>query len=229
MKKFILTLFAISALITSCGEAPKKVAELTPDSTPEEVMGFLLEGNRRFVSGETSYNHRDMEHVNTLTAGQNPAVAVIACSDSRVPIELLFDMGFGDVFVIRNAGNTAIGDVSVGSVDYALNHLGVKVILFLGHTYCGAITGVVGMGDDSGHHVENDENVANMLDLIAQEIEQHRGSGCADVTQAVVDNATTQANIYSQREFVKELIDDNKLIVAAAIYDLATGEVKLIE
>ncbi len=227
MKRNFISLFAL-LIAVSCGlqQTTQETVELTPESTPQEVLDVFMAGNARFAEGHPVSVHRDMDYVKELEGGQHPYVAVVACSDSRVPVELLFDEGFGDIFVVRTAGNTILDELSLGSVDYALNHLGVKVIFMLGHTNCGAITGVVQMGHDH-HEVHNDEEVVNMLDMIAKSIEQHRGTGC-NVTQAVKDNVLNQTALYTQREFVKRAIDEGKLLVVPAIYDLSNGKIELL-
>ncbi len=223
MNRIIFSIIALSLLI-SCGQANVST-QIDTNATPKEVLTALMDGNNRFINGGTNGANRNLNHVTKLNSGQQPQVAVIACSDSRVPVELLFDQGFGDVFVIRTAGNTALGKLSLGSVDYALNHLGVKVIMFLGHTNCGAITGVVQMGHGD-HHIENDQEVAQMLGVIGESLEKHKGSGC-NIDKAIVENAQNQAKVYASRAFVKEKIDKGELIVLPAIYDLATGKVNV--
>ncbi len=202
-------------------------SELSENSTPQQVLDFLLEGNKRFVEGHSAAPHRNLDYVQDLNKGQHPLAAVIACSDSRVPVELLFDEGFGDIFVIRTAGNTILDDLSLGSVDYALNHLGVKVIIFLGHTNCGAITSVIEMGHGH-HHIDNDEEVVNMVEMIAKTLEEHRGTN-KNLTQAVKDNVLNQTKLYTSRQFVKDKIESGKLMVIPAIYDLECGRIQFVE
>ena len=225
--RHIITLIAVClVMVGNAAPKAKKQVELTSKSTPKEVLAALIEGNRRFVEGESTAHHRDIEYVRDLNDGQHPLVAVVACSDSRVPVELLFDEGFGDLFVIRTAGNTVLDKLSLGSVDYALNHLGVKVVVFLGHTNCGAITSVVEMGHGH-HHYDNDDEVNTMVTMIANTLEDHCGK-CGDVNEAVLDNVNNQVELYTERPFVKELIDDKELIVVPAIYDLSCGRVKFL-
>ncbi len=227
MKKLVV-LFIAAALISACagGSTGSQQAELTDESTPQEVLSALLEGNRRFVEGGSMAHHRNLSYVRDLNEGQHPYAAVIACSDSRVPVELLFDEGFGDIFVIRTAGNTILDHLSLGSVDYALNHLGVKVIIFLGHTNCGAITAVTEMGHEH-HHYSNDEEVGDMVEMIAKTLEKHRGT-CANVDVAVKDNVMNQTKLYTDRPFIRKKIDDGEVMVVPAIYDLACGRIQLL-
>ncbi|MEJ4113431.1 carbonic anhydrase [Corynebacterium kroppenstedtii] len=120
---------------------------LTPDAastasgksrTPASVLHDLLDGNDRFVQGRALRPNQDRQHWSSLTQGQAPKAVVLACSDSRVPVELLFDQGFGDVFVIRTAGE--IVDMSVlASLEFAVEGLGVSLVVVLGHESCGAV------------------------------------------------------------------------------------------
>ena len=108
------------------------------DRTPQAVLQQLLDGNDRFVQGKALRPHQDRDRLSSLTQGQAPKAVVLACSDSRVPVELLFDQGFGDVFVIRTAGE--IVDMSVlASLEFAVEGLGVSLVVVLGHESCGAV------------------------------------------------------------------------------------------
>ena len=106
--------------------------------TPESVWTHLFQGNRRFMNNESAHPNQDMSRREKLTAGQNPGAVVLACSDSRVPVEIIFDQGIGDLFVIRTAGQ--ITDLSVlASLEYAVVSLGVPLVVVLGHEGCGAV------------------------------------------------------------------------------------------
>ncbi|MFR9650589.1 MAG: carbonic anhydrase [Rikenellaceae bacterium] len=227
MKKIIFTLLTAVA-VTACGLFTQSgdQLELTDSSTPQEVLDFMMAGNRRFVEGHAEPQHRNLNYVRDLNSGQHPYAAVVACSDSRVPVELLFDEGFGDIFVVRTAGNTILDHLSLGSVDYALNHLEVKVIFFLGHTNCGAITAVTQMGHEH-HHINNDEEVGDMVEMIAKTLESHRGTNC-NVDAAVKENVLNQTKLYTERPFIKRMIEENRVIIVPAIYDLASGEVQIL-
>ena len=104
----------------------------------EKGLEELLEGNRRFSEGERTCPNASPTRRREVAEGQNPFAVVIACSDSRVPPEILLDRGIGDLFVIRTAGNV-IDDAALGSIEYAVEHLGVRLVLVMGHTRCGAV------------------------------------------------------------------------------------------
>lgn len=112
------------------------------------MWGSLTAGNERFAADETATPNRDLERRAQIREGQNPVAAVIACSDSRVPVELLFDAGFGDIFVIRTAGGCVDSAVSA-SVEYAVDALGVPLVVFLSHEKCGAVGAAVAAVDNA--------------------------------------------------------------------------------
>lgn len=117
---------------------PANSSARADDRTPQAVLQQLLDGNDRFVQGKALRPHQDRDRLSSLTQGQAPKAVVLACSDSRVPVELLFDQGFGDVFVIRTAGE--IVDMSVlASLEFAVEGLGVSLVVVLGHESCGAV------------------------------------------------------------------------------------------
>jgi carbonic anhydrase len=109
-----------------------------PPTTPETVLETLREGHQRFLSGHSLHPHSSRQRMLDVENGQHPFAAVLGCADSRVPVELLFDIGFGDLFVVRNAGTMAF-TAAIGSLEYAVGHLGVPLIVVLGHEACGAV------------------------------------------------------------------------------------------
>jgi carbonic anhydrase len=109
--------------------------------SPQEVLDELRQGHRRFLDGRSLHPHTSRERMLEVEDGQHPTAAVLGCADSRVPVELLFDTGFGDLFVVRNAGTMAT-PAAIASLEYAVGHLGVPVIVVLGHERCGAVEAV---------------------------------------------------------------------------------------
>src|SRR6185437_4051920 len=117
--------------------------------TPDEVLVALAEGNKRFVRGETIDSHRSMERLKKVADVQAPFAVFLGCADSRVPVEIIFDQGFGDLFVTRIAGNVATPE-TIGSLEFGVQVLGAKVIYVLGHTACGAVTAAMTCAPASG-------------------------------------------------------------------------------
>lgn len=114
------------------------MVRMTNEPTPQEALESLVEGNRRFMAEDSDHPHQDRGRRELLTSGQRPHAVVLACSDSRVPVEIIFDQGLGDIFVIRTAGE--ITDLSVlASLEFAVVSLGVPLVVVLGHESCGAV------------------------------------------------------------------------------------------
>ncbi len=117
----------------------------TPPSSPVEVLKALQEGNARWAEGKSVHPHSDFaRRTSVAKEGQKPFAAILSCADSRVPPELLFDQGVGDLFAVRVAGNS-VGQLGLQSLEYAVGHLGVETIMVLGHQNCGAVKGAVDM------------------------------------------------------------------------------------
>src|SRR5262249_17010632 len=134
-------LWITSAPLTAGAQAQHHAA--LPQITAAEAIERLKAGNQRFVSGKITHPHSGAKPRAELTTGQHPFAVIRGCSTSRVPAELVFDQGFGDLFVVRVAGNVA-GEDETGSVEYAVNHLQAPLVLVLGHEQCGAVTAALG-------------------------------------------------------------------------------------
>ena len=125
--------------------AADPAAKAGPSRPPDDVLNALLEGNKRFVAGQAAGPRRRPEDFLAVAEGQRPGAVVVGCSDSRVPPELVFDQGVGDLFVVRVAGNVVVkaGFTVKGSIEYAVAELGAPLIVVLGHTGCGAIKAAI--------------------------------------------------------------------------------------
>ena len=113
--------------------------QLAPQQRPAAVLRWLQQGHQRFLDGHSLHPHTTRERMRAVMEGQHPLAAVLGCADSRVPVELLFDTGFGDLFVVRNAG-TMSTTAAIASLEYAVGHLDVALIVVLGHEACGAVS-----------------------------------------------------------------------------------------
>jgi carbonic anhydrase len=192
---------------------------------PEQVLEILKEGNQRFFNDQPI--HRSLpDEIKALSTTQHPIAVVLGCIDSRVPVETIFDMGVGDIFVIRIAGNIVNDDI-LASLEFACHISGAKLILVLGHTNCGAIKAAC----DAPHHI--DHNLSHLLNKIKPAIEaekttlNHRNSDNADylrnVTELNVIN--TVKKIYSESNVLNRLINDKAIQLTGALYDIKTGRV----
>jgi len=183
----------------------------------QKIWQELLEGNDRFVKGQMKYQHQDAARRLDLLKGQHPLTAVLCCSDSRVPPEVIFDQGLGDLFVVRTAGNL-VDDVALGSLEYAVEHLHVRLLLVLGHSQCGAVTAAVQGGDAPGH-------IGAVVERLADAVKRSGGQ----VAQAVDENIRSMvAMLRTNEPILAEAVAVGHLVVLGARYDLEDGRVRLV-
>ena len=215
-KKVFINLMAL-ALVGMTFTMCKNSSSSTP-STPQEALAELMAGNERYVQEKSIHPRGGKERIAETAPHQAPFAAVVGCSDSRVPVELLFDQGIGDIFVIRTAGNNVNSEMVMGSVDYAIEHLGVKVLLVLGHGSCGGVTGAISEGE------EEHGNIGNLLSTIRNDVSQYVGR--ADSLDAAIrHHAHVQVERIMAYPHVAEKIEKGELLVKQAYYDVHTGKV----
>ena len=188
-----------------------------------EVLEMLNEGNHRFVNQDPM--PRDLkEQVNTTSTGQFPLAVVISCIDSRVPTEMVFDQGIGDIFCVRVAGNVINQDV-LGSIEFACKVAGVKLIVVMGHTSCGAVKGAC-----------NDVELGNLTGLLnkikpAISIVSNRGLAADDsrfVDEVAHENVQLSLEtILQDSPVIKEMVDHHEVKCAKGMYSVQTGKVEL--
>ena len=192
--------------------------------TADEVVAALKAGNARFVAGTTQNPHSGIDRVVETSTGQTPMVTILGCSDSRVPLERVFDQGVGDIFVVRVAGNVADTD-EIGSVEYGTGHLHTPVMIVLGHTKCGAVSAVA-----TGAVVHG--SIPALVDNIVPAVERarHAHPGVADkdiIPFAVRENVLeSMASTFTHSEEIRDLVKEGKLRVIGAVYDIDTGSVE---
>ena len=189
--------------------------------TPSVALQQLKEGNARFASNLTK--KRDWSAKVLATAsGQFPFAAILACMDSRAPVEIVFDQGLGDTFGIRVAGNV-VNDDELGSLEYAVK-VGTKLIVVLGHTQCGAIKGAI-----------DDVKLGNLTALLAKIRPSVATAGCSSADDACVTKVTelnvrqSMKEIRERSAYLKKYLDDGKVGLVGGIYDVATGRVMFLE
>lgn len=192
--------------------------------TPSERLSELEAGNARYAAGTSTHPRLTAERRQEVAKGQNPFATVLSCSDSRVPVEQLFDQGVGDLFVVRVAGNVAQED-EIGSVEYGTGHLNTPLLIVLGHESCGAVKAVV---ENAAVH----GSIPALLEAIRQPVDQARANHPGFTGDALV-HAAVEANvmgsikaILSQSRIVRDLVRSGKLKVVGAVYDLGTGAVR---
>jgi carbonic anhydrase len=191
-----------------------------------EARQRLLEGNKRFVGGESIHGHASKDWRKRLTAGQKPFATILGCSDSRVPTELVFDQGFGDLFVIRIAGNVISTDVE-GSLQYAEHHLHVPLLMVLGHEGCGAVTAALDAKFKRAHEPERIEALVRMIEPGLKDIDP-KLSPDKQLNAAVEANVRWSMKQLAQLPEAKKALEEKRLEMVGAVYDLQTGKVRLL-
>lgn len=207
-------------LLVGCGGASSTTSKTASPAGSDAALAALEEGNARFVAGNTSRKDISAAKRESLSAGQKPFAVVLGCSDSRVPPEMVFDQGLGDIFVVRVAGNV-VDPVVLGSVEYAVDHLHAPLVVVLGHQGCGAVAAAIEGGGQPG-------DIGSFLSLIQPSVQQARSRGLTGDAEA---EAVTELNVRSSMDavnsspIVSELVKGGKLAVKGAEYQLKSGVV----
>ena len=232
--------------------APALAASLPEDiTTPEAALAELKAGNDRFVGGEiteevkegkklvrrermvgkrarTLSTQQDPELREKLAEGQSPFAAIVTCSDSRAMDNLIFDQELGRLFTIRVAGNTP-GTIGLASIEYAVKHLGSKIVVVMGHSRCGAVGAVADSRGKPlhGHMHAFQEHMAGLLDVVVRDPNETDTEYKGRLEK---ENAIRQAQaVYDRSEIIREFVDNGKTMVVPAKYDLRTGKVTFFD
>lgn len=202
-------------------------AETQASLTPMEVIQLLKDGNERFVNDE-AVERNFMEQVQQTAEGQYPMAAILGCIDSRVPHEIVFDKGVGDIFSARIAGNFVNTDI-LGSLEFATAAAGSKVIVVLGHTSCGAVKGACD-NVELGNLTATLSNIAPAIYSL-DDVEGERSSANEDYVHAVAEKNVhlNVQNMVDRSPIIRDLVESGDLIVIGAMHDVATGEVTFYE
>ncbi|MGP1272038.1 MAG: carbonic anhydrase family protein [Phycisphaerales bacterium] len=215
----------------STGLGTGRTDVLTADAraamTPADVLADLKAGNERFAAGNVTKQAWLTQAEKTAAGGQYPKAIVLSCLDSRVPAEIVFDQGIGDIFVGRVAGNFENRDM-LGSFEFGTAVAGAKVIVVLGHTSCGAVKGTIDqaqLGNLTGT-LENIEPAVAMAGEMGE-----RASSNADLVEAVTiaNVRKTVADITAESPVLAQLVSEGKLLVVGGVYDLATGQIRWLD
>ena len=188
-----------------------------------QVLTALKEGNDAFAAGKSKFPRADdARRTDTATNGQKPKVTVLACSDSRVPVELLMDQGVGDVFTVRVAGNVADVD-EMGSIEYGVDHLETPLLVVMGHTGCGAVTAVAKGAELHGHIPQLVDNIIPAVQSVRR---THKGDEQSMIEAAVRANVWQSIqDVISKSSVVRQRVADGRLEVVGAVYDLDSGTI----
>lgn len=220
-----ISLAMLILIVAAALASPTLAASATPGISADEAMRVLKAGNARYGEGKLQHLHQDRaRRALTAAQGQHPLAAVLTCSDSRVPAEIIFDQGIGDIFVVRVAGNVAATD-EIGSMEYAVDHLAVPLVVVLGHSQCGAVGAVL---DDT----KLPPNIASLVAPIQPAVDKAREANPQAAKEvllqaAITDNVWQAINdMLRQSPIIREKVKDNQVQVVGALYDLDSGQVQ---
>jgi carbonic anhydrase len=202
------------------------MSSAAPSITPDEALQRLIDGNARFVGGQSAQQSPARDWLKDLVGSQNPFATILGCSDSRVPPEIVFDQGLGDLFIVRVAGNVVSAEI-LGSLGYALEHLRTPLFVVLGHERCGAVQAAL---QTKFHQAEHPEKIADLLNAMLpgldaidpnepEEIQWLHGVE-ANVRWALHQLAATPAGAAA--------IAERRIKLVGAIYELATGRIRFL-
>ena len=191
----------------------------------DEALRLLIKGNARFLAGKPERPHCTVDCRMEVAGGQSPFAVIVSCSDSRVPPEIVFDRGIGDLFVIRVAGNV-VDNIVIGSLTLALNHFGCPLVVVLGHESCGAIR--VALSPDEVL-IREPVPIIRIVEMIRENIPEAMAGSVRDdavVAAAVHEHTAAAVQLIVEEPFIAERIAEGKVQVIPAYYSLATGEVE---
>lgn len=217
--KFILFFISTLALANSGATNEPKV-------TGWDAFSMIQNGNMRFYEGQMNHPNQTVERRNTLATGQKPHTIILSCSDSRLPPEEIFDQGLGDIFTVRLAGNVATSE-AIASIEYAIEHLGSRLLVVMGHESCGAVGAAIGSKPGVSVGSESLDGLVGKIknNLSAPSI----ASATEDKTlrSAVKDNVSANVkDLLKRSEIIRSAVQTKGLILASAVYSLRTGRVE---
>lgn len=182
---------------------------------PDEALKRLMEGNQRFVNNKRQNPNQSLVRLTEVAKGQTPFAAVLSCADSRVPVEIIFDQGLGDIFVVRDAGNIATPE-EIGSLEFGTLVLGAKVLMVIGHQSCGAVKATI-----EGKAVPG--SISTIIDAIKPAIQANQS-----LEEATKANVKFQIKNLQASPVLSQLIQEGKLKIVGGYYNLETGTIELV-
>lgn len=190
---------------------------------PDEALTRLKEGNARFINGKSTRPRQDFTRIKEVSAGQAPFATIVGCSDSRVPNEIIFDQGLGDLFIVRTAGQVSTY-ASWGSIEFAEEVLGTKLIVVMGHTQCGAVNAAVTLPEVPGH-------IITLINAIKPAVETARKNKSENLLDASIrENIKMQVDqLRGLEPVLAKRVRDGSIKIIGALYHLNTGTVEFLE
>ncbi len=183
--------------------------------TPDEALKKLMDGNQRFVNNKRKHPNQSSLRLTEVAQGQNPFAAVLGCADSRVPVEMIFDQGLGDIFVVRNAGNIATPE-EIGSLEFGTLILEAKVLMVMGHQNCGAVQATI-----AGNAVPG--SISTIVDAIKPAVQPNQ-----TIEESVKSNIKLQVKNLQNSPIISQMMQEGKLKVVGGYYNLETGIIEIV-
>jgi carbonic anhydrase len=211
------TLFLLLSLCATCPAVAQEII------TPDQALTRLREGNQRFVGGQSTKPRQDLNRIQEIATRQNPFATIVGCSDSRVPAEIIFDQGLGDLFIVRTAGQVSTY-ASWGSIEFAEEILGTKLIVVMGHTQCGAVGAAVNLPEVPGH-------IITLINAIKPAVDRAKEKNPSNLLLAATkENILMQVNqLKSLEPVLAKRVREGSLRVMGALYNLQSGQVEFFE
>jgi carbonic anhydrase len=212
----------VLAALAGCGQDATRGGTGGAVAEASDPVQRLLDGNKRYVNARRTHPRETSERRAAVATGQKPFAIVLGCGDSRVPPEIVFDQGLGDLFVLRVAGNVA-DDAVVGSIEYAAEHLGATLVVVLGHERCGACDAALNLHEVPGH-------LHAVIDPIAAAVRETAADSGDRLDNVVRRHVRNVVHVVSEsKPVLAHLVEERKLKVVGARYDLDTGEVEILK
>jgi len=227
-RSFLLTASAALASCTLAETTAFAAPRATPAPPPDQVLTLMLAGNKRFASGKSTHPRRTPADFKPLASGQSPIACVVTCADSRVTPEILFDLGIGELFVVRVAGNyvDGAGPAVKGTVEYAVAELGVSLIMILGHSQCGAVKAAIRHIHDKDALPGAINDLVNAIKPAVLDSQQMPGDPLENAIRANALRGVDRLD--DLQPIIASAVKAGKLKVLGGVYDLATGKVQLL-
>jgi carbonic anhydrase len=193
---------------------------------PEKAYGWLKNGNTRFLKGKLRKDGQAKADIRNLSKGQSPHTVILSCSDSRVPPEIIFDQKLGEIFVIRTAGE-ALDATVIGSIEYAVEHLGTRLILTLGHTSCGAVKAAIAtLGGNTGFDGPNIEQIVKDIQPRIAKVTSTRASSDNDKAESWENARGAAKDLVERSQILSDYVKSGQLKIKTALYNTENGKVE---
>ena len=217
-------MFTLSTTLVACGAIGGSAAEPTPEPAvtgPDDALQRLLDGNQRYVNNKAVDPNQSENRRIEVATGQHPFATILGCVDSRVPPEIVFDRGLGDLFVIRTAGQV-VDQAVLGSIEFGSFEFGIPLIFVLGHESCGAVTAALEAHGEAGG------SIGYLVEAITPAIEAAHGQEGDELDNAVKANVSLVVEQLKQSPILSEAITAGTLKIVGGRYDLDKGAIELV-